>query len=63
MKRRNAPIDTQSLDKSVVLDKWVARSRWWSNDEKRLYLRLHTARGIIEVYKTDRQWYVSRVAD
>jgi hypothetical protein len=63
MKQRKAPLDLQSLDVRAVLDKWVARSRWWSKDEKRVYVRLHTAHGIIEVYRTGRQWYLSRIAD
>lgn len=63
MKLRNAPIDPRSLNVRAVLDKWVARSRWWNNDEKRVYLRLDTSRGIIEVYRVGRQWYVSRIAD
>lgn len=47
----------------AVLDRWVARSRWWSNDETRLYLRLHTDRGIMEVYRRGASWFMSRVAD
>jgi hypothetical protein len=63
MKQRKQPVDPRSLDVRAVLDKWVARSRWWSEDERRIYVRLHTARGILEIYRTGRQWYMSRIAD
>ncbi len=63
MKRQKEPVDIRTFNIRSVLDRWVARSRWWSNDERRVYLRLHTRRGIIEVYRSDGQWYVSRVAD
>lgn len=63
MKRRNEPIDPQTLNVHKLVDKWVARSRWWSHDEKRIYLRLHTSRGVVEIYRSGRQWFVSRIAD
>ena len=34
-----------------VLDFWVVQSRWWGREEHRLYYRLETDRGIIEVYR------------
>ena len=34
-----------------VLDFWVVQSRWWGLEEHRLYYRLETDRGIIEVYR------------
>jgi hypothetical protein len=63
MKRQKGVIDLQKLEVHEVLDKWVARSRWWSKDERRVYFRLHTSRGIIEVYRRNSGWFISRVAD
>ncbi len=61
--RRNKPVDLRTFTIRAVLDKWVARSRWWSGDEKRVYFRLHTSRGIVEVYRSNRKWFISRTAD
>jgi hypothetical protein len=63
MKQRSRPFDPTSVNIRAVLDKWVARSRWWSNDERRVYARLHTSRGIVEVYRSGQQWFMSRIAD
>ena len=63
MKSVKEPLDPSSLNVREIIDRWVARSRWWATDEKRSYFRLHTTRGIIEVYRCNKRWYVSRIAD
>jgi hypothetical protein len=55
-RNRHIKVDT-------VQDRWIARSRWWSRDETRLYLRLHTGHGIMEIYRSEASWFISRIAD
>ena len=35
-----------------VLDSWVLQTRWWGREEKRVYFRLDTDRGVIEIYRS-----------
>jgi len=64
---RNRPVcfswRNRHIHVEAVLDRWIARSRWWSHDETRFYLRLHTSRGTMEVYRSGAAWYLSRIAD
>jgi len=64
---RNRPLSLSWRNRHVhieaVLDRWVARSRWWGHDETRLYMRLHTNRGTMEVYRSGVSWFLSRIAD
>ena len=34
-----------------LLDYWILQTRWWGREEKRIYFRLETNRGIVEVYR------------
>jgi hypothetical protein len=36
-----------------VVDFWILQSRWWGREEKRIYFRLETDGGVVEVYRTD----------
>lgn len=64
---RNRPVCFSWRNRHIrvdnILDRWVARSRWWSQDETRFYLQLDTSRGTIEVYRSGALWYLSRVVD
>lgn len=64
---RNRPVSFSWRNRHVrvdgILDRWIARSRWWSDDETRVYLRLHTNRGAMEIYRSGASWFISRVAD
>jgi len=64
---QNRPVSFSWRNRHVrvegILDRWIARSRWWSDDETRVYLRLHTNRGAMEVYHSGVSWFISRVAD
>lgn len=63
MKQATRRLNPKRLDVRSVVDNWVARSRWWSTDERRVYFRLLTTRGVIEIYRLGHDWYLSRVAD
>lgn len=36
-----------------LLDFWILQSRWWGREEKRVYFRLETDGGVVEVYRMD----------
>ena len=36
-----------------VLDFWILQSRWWGYEEKRIYFRLETDGGVLEVYRAE----------
>lgn len=46
-----------------VSDWWVARERWWSREEERVYFRLVTDRGVVEVYRSGDDWTLARLFD
>ncbi len=46
-----------------VVDFWIRQSRWWGKEEKRVYLLLNTDHGLIEVYRRDETWILSRLFD
>ena len=46
-----------------VSDWWVARERWWSREEERVYFRLVTDTGTVEVYRCGDKWTLARMFD
>lgn len=46
-----------------VIDFWISQTHWWRGEEKRVYLRLLTDGGTLEVYRSGADWTMSRVAD
>lgn len=34
-----------------LLDFWILQSRWWAREEKRVYFRIETDQGVMEVYR------------
>lgn len=46
-----------------ILDFWIYQSRWWSREERRVYFRLGTSRGIIEIWQSGEQWMLAGVED
>ena len=47
----------------TIQDYWLARSCWWHHDEARLYMRLDTSRGVLEIFRSQSSWFMSRVFD
>jgi hypothetical protein len=47
----------------ALLDCWVVEGRWWTRAEKRVYFRLDTTGGVVEVYRTGEEWHFSRTVD
>lgn len=41
-------------DVRQMLDFWILQSRWWGCEEKRVYFRLETDGGVMEVYREER---------
>jgi hypothetical protein len=46
-----------------VIDFWISQTRWWRDEEKRIYLRLLTDGGTLEVFRSGVDWTMSRIAD
>ncbi len=46
-----------------LLDFWVAEGRWWRGEERRVYMRLLTDRGMMEIYRLGEEWMLSRMFD
>ena len=46
-----------------MLDVWVYQSRWWGNEERRVYFRLWTNRGVMEIWRNGKEWMLSRILD
>jgi hypothetical protein len=44
---------------------WVVESRWWtaSDFSRRVYYRLYTDHGVLEVFRSDGRWILARIAD
>jgi len=77
MKVRHAPISVSLVQNRLtqiewrnhiyivqrISDAWIARSRWWSVDEKRFYVRVQTDQGMMEAYRRDSEWYISGIFD
>ena len=78
MKRINEPVTVFTVDRRPhivkwrhkrfnvlrIMDYWVVQGRWWLREEKRVYLRLATDRGPIEIFHRDgSEWILSRIFD
>ncbi len=46
-----------------LIDFWVVRSRWWATEEQRVYFRLGTNRGMLEVSSSNGHWVLSKMFD
>jgi hypothetical protein len=43
----------------------VLQSRWWTRDgpERRVYYRVDTDRGVVDIYQSDSRWTLARHLD
>jgi hypothetical protein len=46
-----------------LVDVWVSHRTWWGNEERRVYMRLLTDRGTIDIYRSGEFWMLSRMVD
>ena len=48
-----------------LIECWVHQTGWWKpkGGERRVYYRLRTESGIIDVYRSGEEWTLSRVVD
>jgi hypothetical protein len=47
-----------------LVECWVVETRWWTDTERRrVYYRLYTQQGILDVFRSDTQWVLARIAD
>jgi hypothetical protein len=64
---RGWPVDVRRGDRTYrvreLIDVWVVQGRWWGEEEKRVFFRLRTDRGDLEVYRSGDRWVLSKVMD
>lgn len=46
-----------------LVDFWVVRSRWWAREEQRIYFRVWTDRGTLELSCSNGRWILSKMFD
>jgi hypothetical protein len=46
-----------------VIDYWVIEGRWWAGPEKRIYFRVDTEGGVLEVYRGAGEWVLTKRLD
>lgn len=46
-----------------VLETWSARTDWWGTEEQREYFMLLTERGVMEIFRGNSGWILSRIVD
>lgn len=77
MKRRSEPVDVditkgwpvvihrhgQAYRVQSMLDVWIVQGKWWSQEERRVYFRVSTTGGIMDVYRSDARWVLASVED
>ncbi len=51
------------LDVREILERWISQTQWWNQEERRVYMRVLTGEGIVEVYRSGERWTLSRIMD
>lgn len=48
-----------------LVDVWVVQGRWWLDEEKRVYFRVLTDKGTMDVYRRDKtgEWVMAKMMD
>ena len=48
-----------------LVDVWVVQGHWWLEEEKRVYFRVLTDKGVMDVYRRDINgaWVMAKLAD
>lgn len=51
-------------DVRALLDYWVLQSKWWTGrEERRVYMKVYTNRGTVEIYRSGEKWVLAKVYD
>lgn len=48
-----------------LIDLWVVQGRWWLDEEKRVYFRVLTDKGVMDVYQNleNKKWVMAKLGD
>ncbi len=48
-----------------LIDLWVVQGEWWLDEEKRVYFRVLTDKGVMDVYyrDKDKKWVLAKMVD
>lgn len=77
MKRREMPVEVETeagrprairwarhrLEVERIVETWVVQGRWWACEECRVYWRVLTRHGVLDLYRRGDHWRLSRVLD
>ncbi len=44
-----------------TIDYWVIQGQWWGRPERRVYFRVVTEGGVLDMYRSDGAWRLDRV--
>lgn len=46
-----------------ILDHWIVQSRWLTGGKERIYYRIRTHRGTLDICNTEGRWVLCKVFD
>ncbi len=46
-----------------MIDYWMVQGKWWADEERRVYFRVSTTGGIMDVYRSGARWVLASVED
>ncbi|TDI74615.1 MAG: hypothetical protein E2O84_05575 [Bacteroidetes bacterium] len=46
-----------------LVDAWVVQGKWWAEEERRVYFRVHTTGGTLDIFRSGDDWILSKVQD
>jgi hypothetical protein len=45
------------------IDFWIRQGHWWAEEQRRVYFRLITSAGVVEIYEAGGNWVLAKVSD
>jgi len=46
-----------------MIDYWMVQGKWWADEERRVYFRVSTTGGIMDVYRSGARWVLASIED
>ena len=46
-----------------TIDTWILQGKWWVREERRVYFKVLTDRGTMEIFHRDDRWWLSSIYD
>ena len=55
--------NSRRVDIKQQVNTWVIQGYWWREEIRREYVQLHTSGGMVEIYREEGIWWLSRMLD